>query len=195
VNREPDNLNSYDKTIVIIMRKILKILVPWKVIALFTLLFFFSISQGFAADITLEWDANTEPDLDHYVVYWGTSSGTYPNNSGNIDKSTTTYTVTGLDLSQRWFFSAKAFDTEGLESDYCTEIDIKAPQITSPPTVTSVTDTTATIEWNTDEAGTSVVNYKKAEDPSYIEKELDTYVTNHSVVITGLSLITPISTL
>jgi hypothetical protein len=170
------------------MKKVLNILSPWKVILLFPLLFFFSLSQGFAADITLEWDANTEPDLHHYVVYWGTSTGhPYAHNSGNIDKSITTYTVTGLDLSVRNFFAAKAVDTEGLESDYCTEIDTKAPQITSPPTVTSVTDTTATIEWNTDEPATSVVNYKEAEAGSYTEKELTDYVTSHSVVLTGLS--------
>jgi len=167
------------------MRKVLKILLRWKVILLFPLLFFFSLSQIYAADITLQWDANTEPDLDHYVLYWGTSSGTY-DHSVNIDKSTTAHTVTNLDLVQYiYYFAAKAVDTEGLESDYCDEIDTKAPQITSPPTITSITDTTTTIEWNTDEPGTSVIEYWKESDP-HREEELADYVTSHSVMLTGL---------
>jgi hypothetical protein len=170
------------------MRKAMNILSPLKVILLFSLLVFFTVSQALAMDITLEWDPNTETYLDHYVIYWGTSSGPpYANNSEDLSKNDTTYTITGLTEGQIYFFSAKAFDTEGLESDYSTEIDTKAPQITSPPTITSVTGTTATIEWNTDEPGTSVVNYKKAEVGSYTEKKLDNYVTNHSVMLTSLS--------
>jgi hypothetical protein len=172
------------------MRKFMTTLLPWKVILLFPLLFFFSLSQGFAADITLEWDANTEPDLHHYVVYWGTSPRgiqDYLNNSGYIDKSQTTYTVIGLNPDQyTYYFAAKAFDTELLESDYCAEIDTKPPQITSPPTVTSVTDTTATIEWSTDERANSVVNYRK-ELTTYTTITIDQSVTNHSVTLTGLT--------
>ena len=26
---------------------------------------------GYGSDATLQWDANAEPDLDHYVIYWG----------------------------------------------------------------------------------------------------------------------------
>jgi len=76
----------------------------------------------------------------------------------------------------------------GQESDYSYEIDLKPPQITSPPTVTSITDSTATIEWHTDERSTSVVNYMLSEldPPVYTEKTIDYYVTSHSVTITGL---------
>jgi hypothetical protein len=170
-----------------IMRRVLGIIPYWKIALIISTLFFCFQTASYAADITLQWDANTEPDLDHYVVYWGTSTGhPYAHNSGNIDKSITTYTVTGLDLDQYiYYFAAKAFDTEALESDYCTEIDTKAPQITSPPTVTSVTDATATIDWNTDEPGTSVVEYWKESDPN-LERKLTGYVTNHSVMLTGL---------
>jgi len=151
-------------------------------------------------NITFEWDANTDADLAGYYIYYDINSGDpYEGTDaaedispikvpiGDLsDPNNPEYTLTGLDPDKVYFFVATAYDTEGLQSDYCTEIDTKAPQITSPPTVTSVTDTTATIEWNTDEASTSVVNYKKAEDPSYTEKPLDSYVTNHSVVLTGL---------
>ena len=74
----------------------------------------------YAKDVTLQWDANTEPDLDYYIIYWGINfDPPYANNSGDIDKGITTYTITGLDLDQYiYYFVAKAFDTEGLESDW-----------------------------------------------------------------------------
>jgi len=76
---------------------------------LFPLLFFFASSQSYALDVTLEWDANTQPDLDHYVVFWGTSSGIYTTNSGNID-SQTTYSATGLFDGTTYYFAVKAYD-------------------------------------------------------------------------------------
>ena len=126
---------------------------------------------GYGSDATLQWDANTEHDLDHYVIYWGIDfDPPYGYNSEDkgdfINKNTTTYTVTGLSDDKMYYFAAKAFDAEGLGSDYSNVVstttdsaDTKAPQITSPPTVTSITDTTAVIEWQTDEPSTSLVQY------------------------------------
>ncbi|MBW1771072.1 MAG: hypothetical protein JRJ17_07970, partial [Deltaproteobacteria bacterium] len=73
----------------------MKLAAPWKPALLCALLFFCIAIPAYAAHVTLEWDANTEPDLDHYVVYWGTSSGNYLN-SVDIPKGSTTYKVTGL---------------------------------------------------------------------------------------------------
>jgi hypothetical protein len=105
------------------MRKMLNILSPLKVILFFPVLFFFTLSQGYALDITLQWDANTEPDLDHYVIYWGISfDPPYGYNSEDkgdfIDKNTTTYIVTGLSDDKTYYFVARAFDTEGLKSGF-----------------------------------------------------------------------------
>jgi len=104
------------------MRKVLGIVSPLKAILLFPLLFFFSLSQIYAADtinVKLQWDASTGPDLDHYVVYWGIDfDPPYGYNSGNIDKNQTTYTVTGLSDDKTYYFAAKAFNTEGFESDW-----------------------------------------------------------------------------
>jgi hypothetical protein len=77
----------------------------------------------YAADIKLQWDASTEPDLDHYVIYWGIDfDPPYGYNSEDkgdfIDKDTTTYTVTGLSDDKTYYFAAKAFNAEGMKSDY-----------------------------------------------------------------------------
>src|SRR4030042_17810 len=76
----------------------------------------------FAAQIRLAWDANSEPDLAGYKVYYGTASRVYgtPMNVGNV----TTYTVTGLTLGQTYYMAVTAFDnaTPANESGYSTEV-------------------------------------------------------------------------
>ncbi len=74
-----------------------------------------------AREITLTWEANSEPDLSHYVVYWGTSSGNYTSNSGNIGL-VTEYSVIIPDEGV-YFFAVTAVDTAGLESDYSNEVN------------------------------------------------------------------------
>ena len=124
-------LRSLERGEFILMRKILGIVSPLKVILLYSLLFFFSISQMYAADtinVKLQWDASTGPDLDHYVVYWGRDfDPPYAYNSGNIDKSQITYTVTGLSDDKKYYFAAKAFDTEGRESKYSNIVSTNDP--------------------------------------------------------------------
>jgi hypothetical protein len=69
-----------------------------------------------------------EPDLDHYVVYWGIDfDPPYGYNIGNIDKSQTTYTVTGLSDDKKYYFAAKAFNAEGLKSDYSNVVSTGDP--------------------------------------------------------------------
>lgn len=92
---------------------------PLTVIMLSFVLMFFPYVCAFAlVDITLGWNASTESDLDHYVVYWGTSSGEpYPEKSPDIPKDTTTYQVTGLADNIKHYFAVTAVDNQGNESD------------------------------------------------------------------------------
>ena len=86
------------------------------ILILFILLFSF---PAFGADVTLQWDANTEPDLAGYKVYYGTMSGEYGNPI--ILDTVTEYTMHIPD-SIMYFFAVTAFDTEQLESDFSNEV-------------------------------------------------------------------------
>jgi hypothetical protein len=71
----------------------------------------------------LTWDANTEPDIAGYRVYYGTSPGNYQQAQGNgIVVLGTSYTVTGLDSRVGYYFTVTAFDASGNESGYATEV-------------------------------------------------------------------------
>ena len=89
----------------------------------FSILFFFLfVSSAVARDITLTWDPNNEPDLSHYIVYWGLTSGDYTENSGNIGLETE-YSVEIPDDGQIYYFAVTAVDEAGLESDYSNEVN------------------------------------------------------------------------
>jgi len=84
-------------------------------------------ASALAGQVTLAWDANTEPDLNGYKIYYGTTSGSYPSSVavGNV----TTHTVTGLTDGQTYYFVATALDTYGNESGYSNELPYAVPGV------------------------------------------------------------------
>jgi hypothetical protein len=85
-----------------------------------------------AQSVTLAWDANTEPQVAGYRVYYGTSSGSY---TQNIDAgNNTTATVSGLDVSQDYYFAVRAYDNTGGMSPFSAEVN--QPAIVAPGTTT-----------------------------------------------------------
>jgi hypothetical protein len=89
-------------------------------IAIFLVVSLLWSSCVFAAQIKLAWDANTEPDLAGYRVYFGMASGAYTNpvGVGNV----TQYTLGGLTPGQTYYIALTAFDTSEHESDYSNEV-------------------------------------------------------------------------
>lgn len=77
------------------------------------------------ADVTLAWDANSEPDLSGYTIHYGTCSGAYTESVdvGNV----TVFTVGGLAAGQTYYFTAKAYDNDGNSSGYSSEISYSVP--------------------------------------------------------------------
>ena len=90
-------------------------------------------SVGMAADVTLAWDANTEPDLNGYILYYGTASRNQEDYAHNIDVgNVTSHTVTGLSDGQTYYFAASAYDTNGNESAYSVELSHSVGSQPSP---------------------------------------------------------------
>lgn len=78
-----------------------------------------------AAQISLEWDANGEPDLSGYRVYYGTSSGHY---TASVDVGNSTHCViSNLVQGVTYYFAATAYDSEENESGFSDEIVYAVP--------------------------------------------------------------------
>ncbi len=73
-----------------------------------------------AADITLAWDQNSDPDLAGYKLYLGNSSRNYTH---TIDLGLTTqYTIRNLIDGTVYFFTLTAYNQKGFESSFSNEV-------------------------------------------------------------------------
>ncbi|MBU2677377.1 MAG: fibronectin type III domain-containing protein, partial [Gammaproteobacteria bacterium] len=77
-----------------------------------------------AGSVTLNWtaptqneDGSTLTDLAGYRIYWGTTSGNYPNSVTINDENATTYIVNNLSPGT-YHFVATSFNTSSVESGY-----------------------------------------------------------------------------
>jgi len=129
------------------MREVQKnIFRTWRFILPSIPLLFCFVTPCYAADVTLQWDANTEPDLGAYKVYYKTGSSGEPYNGigategaspidvGNVAK----FTLHGLTDGITYFFAITAYDTEGLESDYSNVVSTDVVSTDDPaPTIST----------------------------------------------------------
>ncbi len=81
-----------------------------------------------AADVTLQWDANTETDLAGYKLYYGTAPGVY--GTPIIVGKVTTYTLTAVQPGT-YYFAVTAYNTSGAESGFSNEVTTTVPGTTS----------------------------------------------------------------
>ena len=94
----------------------------WSCIFFLAILFaiFLNTSRVDAMDLKLAWDANSEPDIAGYKIYYGTASRTYSLfvDIGNM----TNYTLKGLQDGTTYYLALTAYNKAGGESDYSNEI-------------------------------------------------------------------------
>jgi len=78
------------------------------------------VSTASAASATLAWDHNQENDLAGYRLYYGSAGGNYSKviDVGNNNQ----HKVSGLAAGATYYFAVTAYNTQGLESDYSTEL-------------------------------------------------------------------------
>lgn len=67
--------------------------------------------------VVLQWEQNSEFDLDHYNIYYSTTADAYDTVIAVNDLDLTSFTVSGLVSGFRYYFSITAVDTAGNESD------------------------------------------------------------------------------
>jgi hypothetical protein len=119
-----------------------------------------------AASIQLNWQENSEPDLQGYNIYYGTGSRAYgPPISIAAQPS---YLLTGLAEETIYYVAISATDNSGNESGYSTEVSIKtgAGQSSSPTDLNApfveITSPTIGSIFNTDQESFSLAG--KASD-------------------------------
>ena len=90
----------------------------------------------YGADITVTWtfatnnvDGSALTDLAGAKVYYGTASSNYTvivNVPGGVPGGNVSHKITGLKAGTTYFINGTAYNTSGLESDFCTQISKKA---------------------------------------------------------------------
>ncbi len=170
-------------------------------VILFTSCFLVSlifVNKALAGTATLSWNANTEPDLAGYKIYYGTSprTGTCPpggyTNNVNVG-NVTSYTFNNLTNGQTYYFSVTAYDTSNNESGCSSEVSkVISATDTTPPIISSIsassiTSSGTTIAWTTNEAADSQVEYGLTTSYGNSTSLNTSMVTAHSVSLSGLS--------
>ena len=78
------------------------------------------VPAAHAGQVTVAWDANPEPEVAGYKIYYGTTAGNYTSSldAGNA----TSILISGLQDGATYFFSAVAYDASNNESGFSNEI-------------------------------------------------------------------------
>jgi hypothetical protein len=90
-----------------------------------SILFSLPVINAHPAQVTLAWDASTDPDIAGYKVYYGNSSGSYQAviDVGNL----TTWSISNLIDGTTYYFAATDYNTSGTESGYSNEVVYNPP--------------------------------------------------------------------
>jgi hypothetical protein len=101
------------------------ILTTWKYLLFFILLFFCFVTSGYAADVTLKWTPNNEPNLAGYIVFYRQEGQSYNYTSPYWETTDPMCIVYDLDETKTYYFIVRAFNTEGFQSSNSNEVCLK----------------------------------------------------------------------
>lgn len=86
-----------------------------------------------AAQVTLAWDASTDPAVNAYSVYWGVGTRNYTNHVDVPGRTNTSVTISNILLGVTYYFAATCMATNGLESDFSVEVSYFVPSKPNAP--------------------------------------------------------------
>jgi hypothetical protein len=96
--------------------------------------FSITVAQSGTGTAALSWTPPTQNtdgsplnDLNGYVVYWGTASGSYQNSTTLANPGLTSYVVENLVPGTTYYFATKAYNSDGLESSFSNEASKTIP--------------------------------------------------------------------
>ncbi|MGE5839368.1 MAG: hypothetical protein ACM34H_05490, partial [Deltaproteobacteria bacterium] len=152
---------------------------------------------GYAMDVTLGWDANSETDLAGYKIYFGVNQGGPYSGAVSTDgaspiivpltilvnPSGPQFTVHGLPDAIHYFV-VTAYDTEGLESGYSNEVSAQVSSTPPPPSQNSA-PVLSSLEVNGQSGSSTVQTGNKNVDIRIVASD-DTMVT-HYLILDGKS--------
>ena len=122
------------------------------------------------SQVSLAWDANSEPDLAGYRLYWGTASHTYTqsNEVGII----TAAIVSNLTEEVTYYFAVTAYNSASLESDVSDEVLFTPPKANSPPiadgqSVATLEDAPVAVVLSGSDANGDPLTYAVVSQPAY----------------------------
>ncbi|MDH5442875.1 MAG: fibronectin type III domain-containing protein, partial [Hadesarchaea archaeon] len=88
-----------------------------------------------SSQINLDWNNNTEGDLDHYNVYRSTTSGFTPGPGTFVaERTVSSYSDTGLSASTTYYYKVTAVDTSNNESNPSAQASATTEAAPPPPT-------------------------------------------------------------
>lgn len=96
-------------------------------VRLMLLILLLCASTAFALSVNLQWDANTETDLEGYKVYTQRPMVAQGFVQYTTVRGATKVTLANLSSSHKYYFSVTAFNTSGQESGYSNVVSVGAP--------------------------------------------------------------------
>ena len=95
------------------------------------LLLFWSAVPAWCADLAFLWDANTEPDLEGYGIYFKDIPDAEYSLYGYVttqeleDPANPRFTVSGLEKGKTYYFASTAYNWYGLESSFSNSLCVE----------------------------------------------------------------------